>query len=322
MRAIVQSGYGGTDRLRVAEVPDPVPGQGDVLLRVLATSLNGSDRENLAGTPFYARSTNGLRRPRDPVPGSDVAGVVVTVGAEVTEFAPGDEVFGELRGYRGGLAELVATPPDLLARRPAGLSAVEAAAIPQAGCIGLRAVDGVGAGDRVLVNGAGGSGGGFVVGLAKHRGAHVTAVDHGSKAEFLRALGADETVAYEAEEWTTHRGRYDLVVDLVGYRSPFRVNAALAPGGAYRLIGGHTRVLLATLAAGPVLRLFGRRRVGVLVVPQSRATLEQVTALVTEGAVAPVVDSVVPLDEAPAAFARLGSGQTRGKVVVDIAGDG
>jgi NADPH:quinone reductase-like Zn-dependent oxidoreductase len=321
VRAIVQSGYGGSDRLRVADVPDPVPGRGDVLLRVRAASLNGSDRENLAGTPFYAR-LNGLYKPRDPVPGSDVAGVVVAVGAEVTAFAPGDEVFGELRGYRGGLAELVATPPDLLMRRPAGLSAVKAAAIPQAGCIALRAVEGVGAGDRVLVNGAGGSGGGFVVGLAKHRGAVVTAVDHGSKASFLRALGADETVAYETEDWTAHRGRYDLVVDLVGHRSPFRVHAALSPGGAYRLVGGQTRVLLATVAVGPVLGLVTGRRVGVLVVPQSRAALEQVTAIVTAGAVAPVVDSVVTLDEAPAAFARLGAGQVRGKVVVEVTGEG
>ncbi|MGH3878832.1 MAG: NAD(P)-dependent alcohol dehydrogenase [Actinophytocola sp.] len=321
MRAIVQAGYGGSDRLRVADVPDAVPGPGDVLLRVRAASLNGSDRENLAGTPFYAR-LNGLRKPRDPVPGSDVAGVVVAAGAEVTAFAPGDEVFGELRGYRGGLAELVATPPDLLVRRPAGLSAVEAAAIPQAGCIALRAVEGVGAGDRVLVNGAGGSGGGFVVGLAKHRGAVVTAVDHGSKAPFLRAIGADDTVAYEAEDWTTHRGRYDLVVDLVAHRSPFRVHAALSPGGAYRLVGGRMRVLLATVTVGPVLGLVTRRRVGVLVVPQSQAALEQATALVTAGAVAPVVDSVVPLEEAPAAFARLGAGQARGKVVVEIAGDG
>lgn len=321
MRAIVQSGYGGADLLRVTDVPDPVPGPGDLLVRVRAVSLNGSDRENLAGKPFYAR-LNGLRTPRDPIPGSDIAGVVVAVGARVTEFAPGDEVFGELRGYRGGLAELVATPPGVLTRRPAGLSAVDAAAIPQAGCIGLRAVEGVGAGDRVLVNGAGGSGGGFVVGLAKHRGAVVTAVDHGSKASFLRTLGADETVAYEMQDWAAHRGRYDLVVDLVGHRSPFRVHAALAPGGAYRLVGGRTRVLLATVAIGPILGLLTKRRVGVLAVPQSRAALERVTALVTAGAVAPAVDSVVPFDEAPAALARVGAGQARGKVIIEVAGEG
>ena len=320
MRAIVQSGYGGPDQLRVAELPDPVPGPKDVLLRVRAASLNGSDRENLAGSPFYAR-LNGLRTPRHPVPGSDVAGVVVAVGAEVTACAPGDEVFGELRGYRGGLAEFVTTPPDLLMRRPAGLSAVVAAAIPQAGCIGLRAVAGVGAGDRVLVNGAGGSGGGFVVGLAKHRGAVVTAVDHGSKAQFLRDLGADDTVAYETQDWSAHRGRYDLVVDLVGHRSPFRVHRALAPGGRYRLVGGQTRVLLATVAVGPVLGPVTGRRVGVLVVPQSRAALEEVTALVTAGVVAPVIDSVVPLDDAPAALTRLGAGEARGKLVVEVAGE-
>jgi NADPH:quinone reductase-like Zn-dependent oxidoreductase len=319
VRAIVQSGYGGPERLSVADLPDPVPGPGDVLLRVRAVSLNGSDREHLAGAPAYARMS-GLRSPRNPVPGSDVAGAVVAVGAEVTAFAPGDEVFGELGGYRGGLAELVATPPDLLMRRPAGLSAIAAAAIPQAGCIGLRAVVGVGQGDHVLVNGAGGAGGGFVVGLAKHRGAVVTAVDHGSKAAFLRSLGADETVAYESEDWATHRGRYDLVVDLIGRRSPFRVERALAEGGSYRLIGGHVRVLLAMAVVGPMLGRRTGRHVGVFVVPQSRATLEEVTGLVMAGAVAPTVDSVVPLDEAPAAFARLADGQVLGKVVVEVAG--
>lgn len=317
MRAVIQERYGTADLIELGELPDPVPADDQVLIKVRAASLNGSDRENLAGSPFYAR-LGGLRRPRNPVPGSDVAGVIAAVGAAVTEFAPGDEVFGELQGYRGGLAEYVATPPKLLARKPPSLSFVDAAAIPQAGCIALRATRGLKEGDAVLVNGAGGAGGGLVVGLAKHLGAEVAAVDRGDKADYLRQTGADEAIDFEAEDWAERRGRYDRIIDLVGHRSPYRVQRALRPGGAYLMVGGHARILLATLIAGPTAGRRGKKRVRVLAVPQSRAHLEAVTALVVEGAVTPVIDRVYPLAEAPAAFARIAAGANRGKVVVEV----
>ncbi|WP_194202032.1 NAD(P)-dependent alcohol dehydrogenase [Glycomyces albidus] len=317
MRAVIQERYGTPDLVELGELPEPVPADGEVLIKVRAASLNGSDRENLAGSPFYAR-LGGLRRPRKPVPGSDVAGVVAAVGAAVTEFAPGDEVFGELAGYRGGLAEYVATPPNLLARKPPGLSFVDAAALPQAGCIALRATKGVKDGDAVLVNGAGGAGGALVVGLAKHFGAEVTAVDRADKADYLRQIGADEAIDFEAEDWAERRGRYDRIIDLIAHRSPYRVQRALRPGGAYLMVGGRTRILLATLIAGPTAGWRAGKRVRVLAVPQSRAHLEEVTALVLDGAAAPVVDRVYPLAEAPAAFARIAAGDNRGKVVVEV----
>jgi NADPH:quinone reductase-like Zn-dependent oxidoreductase len=317
MRAVIQNRYGNADVVDVGDVPDPVPAEGEVLIRVRAASLNGSDRENLLGRPAYAR-LGGLRRPRNAVPGSDVAGVVAAVGRSVTEYAPGDEVFGELAGYRGALAEYVATPPRLLARKPPGLSFVEAAAIPQAGCIALRATRGVRPGERLLVNGAGGAGGTFVIGLAKHLGAEVIAVDRADKAEHLLQAGADATVAFDDEDWTEHRGRYDRVVDLVARRFPHRVQRALRPGGTYLVVGGRTRVLLATFAAGPLIGRATRKRVGVLTVPQSRADLESVTALVTAGVVGLVVDSVYPLEDGPAAFTRLAAGDNRGKIVVEM----
>jgi NADPH:quinone reductase-like Zn-dependent oxidoreductase len=317
MRAVIQERYGTPDLIELGELPDPVPADDQVLIKVRAVSLNGSDRENLVGSPFYAR-LGGLRRPRNPVPGSDVAGVVEAVGAGVSEFAPGDEVFGELLGYRGGLAEYVATPPKLLARKPPSLSFVDAAAIPQAGCIALRATEGVKEGDAVLVNGAGGAGGALVIGLAKHLGAEVAAVDRADKADYLRQVGADEAIDFEEEDWAERRGRYDRIIDLVGHRSPYRVQRALRPGGAYLLVGGRTRILLATLIAGPTAGWRAKKRVRVLAVPQSRAHLEAVTALVVEGAVAPVIDRVFPLAEAPAAFARLAAGHNRGKVVVEV----
>jgi NADPH:quinone reductase-like Zn-dependent oxidoreductase len=317
VRAVIQEVYGPPGVVRVGELPDPVAEPDQVLLEVRAVSLNGSDRENLAGRPAYARLA-GLRRPRVPVPGSDVAGVVTAVGADVTGFAVGDEVFGELRGYRGGLAELVACSPATLVRKPAGLSFVEAASVPQAGCIALRAVEGVRAGDRVLVNGAGGAGGAFVVGLARHRGAEVTAVDRRDKVDYLRGLGAAATVAVEDEDWADHRARYDRVVDLVGQRPPWRVRRALRDRGMYLLVGGRTDVLLGTFLLGPVLGLVTGRHVGVLTVPQSAALLAEVTDLVTGGAVVPVIDSVFALADAPAAFERLAACENRGKVVVEV----
>ncbi|MDN3238326.1 NAD(P)-dependent alcohol dehydrogenase [Glycomyces tritici] len=316
MRALIQDRYGPAEAVRVGDVPEPVPADGEVLIRVRAASLNGSDRENLVGSPFYAR-LGGLRRPRNPVPGSDVAGVVAAAGSAVTEYAVGDEVFGELAGYRGGLAEYVATPPRLLARKPPGLSFLDAAAIPQAGCIAFKSTRGIAPGDRVLVNGAGGAGGALVIGLAVHLGAEVTAVDRADKADYLRRVGASDTIAFEDEDWAARRGRYDRVVDLVGHRSPFRVHRALRPGGVYLMVGGHARVLLATFAAGWSIRREGKR-VKVLAVPQSRADLEAVTALVVAEKAAPAVDRVYPLEEAREAFARLAAGDNRGKIVIEM----
>jgi NADPH:quinone reductase-like Zn-dependent oxidoreductase len=316
MRAVVQDRYGTAAVVRVADIPEPVPDDGEVLIRVRAASLNGSDRENLVGSPFYAR-LGGLRRPRRPVPGSDVAGIVAAAGSAVTEFAVGDAVFGELAGYRGGLAEYAATSPRLLARKPPGLSFLDAAAIPQAGCIAFKATRGIKPGDRVLVNGAGGAGGALVVRLAKHLGAAVTAVDRADKADYLLRLGAEETIAFEDEDWADQRGEYDRVVDLVAHRSPFRVHQALRPGGVYLMVGGHARVLLATFVAGWSIRRDGKR-VKVLAVPQSRADLEAVTALVVAGDAVGAVDRVYPLEEAPAAFARLAAGDNLGKILIEM----
>lgn len=170
----------------------------------------------------------------------------------------------------------------------------------------------------MLVNGAGGAGGAFVIGLAKHLGAQVTAVDRADKASYLLDAGADTTVAFEHRDWADLRDRYDRVVDLVAHRSPYRVHRALRPGGAYLLVGGHARVLLGTVVAGPWVGWVTGKRVRVLMVPQSRAELEEVTALVTEGAVVPAIDKVYPLERTREAFARVVAGDNRGKVVIEV----
>ncbi|WP_306231588.1 NAD(P)-dependent alcohol dehydrogenase [Agrococcus beijingensis] len=317
MRALIQDGYGPPEALRMGERPVPQPGEGQVLVRVRAASLNGSDREHLAGRPLYAR-LGGLRRPRHPVPGSDVAGTVEAVGAGVSAFVPGDEVFGELEGYRGALAEYAVASARLLAPKPPALSFVQAAAIPQAGCIALRATAGLHAGDRVLVNGAGGSGGAFVLALARQLGAQVTAVDRAGKAAHMVRAGADRTVDFAAHDWADERASYDRIVDLIGHRGPQRVHRTLRPQGAYLVVGGSTGVLLATAIAGPLLGRATGKRVRMLVVPQSRTLLEEVTAMLTVDDVDRAIDGVHPFDEAPAALARLAAGDALGKIVVEM----
>src|ERR1700741_1645695 len=223
MKAIVYEEYGPPDVLRVAEVEKPSPADGEVLVRVRAVSLNGADREALVGSPAYTR-IGGLRRPRHPIRGADVAGCVEAVGKDGREFRPGDEVFGEMPGYHGGLAEYVCIPETSISLKPASLTFEEAANLPQAGPIALRGTrlkGNVRPGERVLINGAGGAGGSFAIQLAKVHGAEVTAVDHTDKLDFLRELGADHVIDYTRQDFTRTGEAYDLVLDLIAHRSPF-----------------------------------------------------------------------------------------------------
>lgn len=317
MRALIQDRYGSTGAVRLGERPAPVPSEGEVLVRVRAASLNGSDRENLVGSPLYAR-LGGLRRPRHPVPGSDVAGVVESVGSGVRGFVPGDEVFGELRGYRGALAEHAVTSAGMLALKPAALSFAQAAAVPQAGCIALRATAGLRPGDRLLVNGAGGSGGAFVLALARRLGAHTIGVDRRDKAAHMLRVGALETIDCDAHDWADDRDAYDRIVDLVAHRAPHRVHRALRPNGTYLVVGGRTRVLLATAIAGPLLGRATGKRVRLLTVPQSGALLADVVRVLTADDIDRAIERIYPFDDAPQALARLAAGDTRGKLVVEM----
>ncbi|TIC87709.1 NAD(P)-dependent alcohol dehydrogenase [Nocardioides sp. GY 10113] len=315
MRAVVQDRYGPPELLRITELPEPEPGPGQVQLRVAATSINLSDWENLVGSPAYAR-IGGLRRPRRPVLGSDIAGRVTAVGPGVTDFAVGDEVYGDNLFLKGGFAEYAVAPVTALALRPDGLSAVDAATIPQSGAIALQGTASVTEGDRVLVNGAGGGSGTFAVQLAKRAGAHVTGVDNGTKLDFMSSLGCDEVIDYRSDDFTRGRPPYDLILDMVTGRSVFAYRRALARGGRYGCTGGPARALLRVATLGGVVGLATGRRIGMLVIKEGPEHFEPLARLCVAGEVATRVDSVVPLDEAPAALARVGAGRALGKVVV------
>ncbi|MFO6453508.1 MULTISPECIES: NAD(P)-dependent alcohol dehydrogenase [unclassified Aeromicrobium] len=314
MRAVVQDRYGGPEVLRVEDVPAPSPTAGQVLVRVAATSLNLSDWECLTGSPLYAR-IGGLRTPARPTLGSDIAGVVECVGEGVTRFRSGDRVFGDNLALKGGFAELALAPETALAPMPEGLDFVEASTIPQAGAIALQGMARARPGARVLINGAGGGSGTFAIQLAKQRGAHVTAVDNASKLDHMRSLGADEVIDYEREDFT-RRQPYDLVLDLVAYRSVLAYRRSVTRGGTYRCVGGSVGTLLRVLTAGSVLGLATGRSLGVLVVKEGPEHFLPLAGLVTAGDVQVHVDRAFGLDQVPEALAHVGAGRALGKVVV------
>lgn len=314
MRAVVRDRYGPPEVLRLEHVERPVPGRGQVLVEVLATSVNLSDWESLVGSPAYAR-IGGLRRPAGRVLGSDIAGRVAAVGPGVTGFRVGDEVYGDNMGLKGGFAEHAVAPAAVLAHKPPGLSFVEASTIPQAGAIALQGTAGAGPGTRVLVNGGGGGSGTFAIQLAKLAGAHVTGVDNAGKLDHMRALGADEVLDHRSDDFTRH-GPYDLVLDLVASRSVLDCRRALAPGGRYRCVGGPVPRVLSALLAGAVVGALSGRRIGVLAVRPGPAHFVPLAQRCVTGEVRTFVDRVFPLEEAPAALARVGEGRALGKVVV------
>ncbi|MGZ5418486.1 MAG: NAD(P)-dependent alcohol dehydrogenase [Nocardioides sp.] len=293
----------------------PSPAAGHVRVKVAATSVNLSDWECLRGTPAYAR-IGGLRAPGRRTLGSDIAGVIDDVGERVTRFHRGDEVYGDNLGLMGGFAEYAVAPESALAHKPAELTFAEASTIPQAGAIALQGTAKVGAGSRVLLNGAGGGSGSFAVQLAKRAGAHVTGVDNAAKQDFMRSVGADEVVDYSRADFTRTILPYDLILDLVAHRSVFAYRRALAPGGKYRCVGGSTRALLRVLTVGWMAGRLSGRSIGVLAVQEGPAHFEPLAALCAAGDVSTHIDRTFALDDVPAALARVGEGHALGKVVV------
>jgi len=320
MKAITYHSYGSPDVLKLEEVTKPTPTDEEVLIKVHAVSINGSDREGLIGKPVYAR-IGGLLKPRHPILGSDIAGRVEFTGKNNTEFKPGDEVFGEIPGYRGGFAEYVCTHGRTMALKPAGMTFEEAAAIPQAGVIalhGIREKGRVQPGQKVLINGAGGSAGSFAVQLAKLFGAEVTGVDNTGKLDFMRSLGADHVIDYSREHFTRNGKRYDLILDVIAHRSILAYKRALSPNGRCFFVGGSVAALFQILLLGPLMRRTSGRSIRLLVVPQNRRDLLSITELCESGKVVPVIDRRYSLSEVPEALRYVAEGRAKGKVVISL----
>ena len=319
MKAIVYSEYGSPDVLQLKEVAKPTPKENEVLVEVHAVSINGSDWEALVGRPLYVR-IGGLRRPGNPILGSDVAGRVEAVGASVKEFQPGDEVFGDTPSYAGGFAEYVCLPESRLVRKPPGLTFEQASAIPQAGVIALQGMKHAQQGQHVLINGAGGSAGSFAIQLAKLRGAEVTGVDNTEKLDFIRSLGADHVIDYTRQDFTRNEKQYDLILDVIAHRSVFAYKRALKPGGTYFFVGGSVGTLFPVLLLGPWIRRASNRNIRLLAVQPNREDLIAVTELCEQGRIVPVIDRVYPLDRTAEAMRYVGERHAKGKVVITLDG--
>lgn len=317
MRAVVYDCYGPPSALRVDDIAAPTPASRQVLVRVAATSVNLSDWETLRGSPLYAR-LGGLRSPARRTLGSDIAGWVEAVGQGVTRFRPGDQVYGDNLALKGGFAEYAIAAESALARKPAELTFAQASTIPQAGAIALQGTAGAAAGDRLLINGAGGGSGSFAVQLAKRLGAHVTGVDNAAKLEFMRTVGADDVIDYHEQDFTRPELPYDLILDLVAHRSVFAYRRALAPGGRYRCVGGPVRTLLRVTTVGWIVARLTNRRMGILAVRSGPAHFQALADLCIAGNVAIHIDRTFGLDEVPDALAYVGEGHALGKVVVMI----
>ncbi len=320
MKAVVYTRYGSPDVLRVADVPVPVPKNGEVLVKVRAVSLNLSDWEGLRGKPLYSR-IGGLFRPRKHILGSDIAGRVEATGPGATQFQPGDDVFADALSYLGGFAEYVCVPENILVRLPQGLSYSDAACLPQAGAIawqGIREKGQVKAGQRVLINGAGGGSGMLAVQLAKLMGAEVTGVDNGEKLEFMRSLGADHVIDYRRDDFTRSGQVYDLILDLAAYRSASAYRRALAPGGRYMCVGGSMGSLLQVLLIGPMLGRGAGKKIRVLAVRLGAKNIAPLVELCQAGTIKIKIDRTFPLDEVPQALRYHGEGHAKGKTVIVV----
>lgn len=320
MHAIVQDAYGSADVLRLAEIDTPDIAPNEALIRVHAAGMDRGTWHLMAGQPYLMRLIGfGLRRPKQRVPGRDVAGTVVAVGSKVTRFQPGDEVFGIARG---SFAEYAAAREGKLAHKPAGLSIAEAAVVAISGLTalqGLRDVGRIQPGQKVLIVGASGGVGTYAVQLAKAFGAQVTGVCSTAKVELVRSLGADQVIDYTRDDFADGIQRHDLILDIGGNSRLSRLRRALAPRGTLVIVGGEgggkwtgmSRQLRAL-----VLSLFVRQRLTTLVSKEHHRYLEALRPLVEAGQLTPVIERTYPLGEVPDAMRHLQAGHARGKIAI------
>ncbi len=321
MRAAVCDRYGPPEVLRVADVPIPEPGAGEVRVRVHAAGLNALDWHVVRADPFFLRFDKGLRRPRFRGPGAEVAGVVEGLGAGVTSVAVGDEVIADISGAGlGGLAERVCLPAEVLVPKPAEATFVEAAGLPLAGGTALRAlreVAEVQPGERVLVHGASGGVGTFAIQVAKVLGAHVTALCSASRLQQARDLGADEVLDRAEVDLSTTLLRWDVVVGVNGHQPLSTYRRILATGGRYVMVGGSYRQIFGAVLLGRLYSSGGRTLRPVIHSP-SPELVADLASWVAQGRLRTVVERTYPLTDAAAALAAVDSGHSGGKIVVTM----
>lgn len=322
MKAVVRDTYGSVEVLRLAEIAKPVAGDGQVLVRTHAAGVDQGVWHLMVGMPYVMRLAGfGIRAPKNPLLGYDLAGRVEAVGAQADLFQPGDEVFGTCRG---SFAEYAVARVDRLASKPVNVSFDQAAATPISGYAALQAVRDNGkiqAGQRVLIIGAGGGVGTFAVQIAKADGAVVTGVCGTSKVELVRSIGADHVIDYTKQDVGDDGDRYDVILDIAGNRPLAQLRRALTPRGTLVIVGAEDagdwigiRRQLRAAALSP----FVRQKLGFYISKERSQDLEELRKLLEAGAVRPFVDRTFPLDEVPDAIRYLRDGRARGKIVITL----
>ena len=326
MKAAIRDRYGGPEVVRVVEIDAPVPGEGEILVRVHAASVNRADLDQIHPRPAFLRLFLGPRQPRNQRLGSDVAGIVEAVGPKVTRFRPGDRVFADLfSSGQGSFAELVSAPEKAFQSIPEGLSFEIASTLPHSGILALQGLRDRGGqpvqkGANVLIGGASGNVGPFAVQIAKWMGAEVTGVCRTEKVEFVRSLGADHVIDYTHTDFSAMTERYDWILDVDSHQSILRSRRALRPGGRYVTLGGGTLGLIEGVLLGPLLSLFGRRRAGLMLwwKPFNAADVATLTDLVLSGEMTPAIDRRYPLSETADALRWVDEGRAKGKVIITV----
>jgi NADPH:quinone reductase-like Zn-dependent oxidoreductase len=323
VKAIVFTQYGSPDNFQLKEVDQPAIKENEVLLKVYASSINSWDGDLLKGKPFLVRLIGGLFNPKNKILGADVAGIVEAVGSKVTDFKPGDEVFGDIagRGF-GGFAEYVAVPQKLLAKKSPKMSFEQAAALPQAGLLalqGLRYKKPLQQGQYLLINGAGGGVGPIALQYAKSIGAHVTCVDKKEKFDTLRSLGADELIDYRDVDYTQTGKQYDYILDVIAHKRTIDYKRALKPCGVFAMIGGSMGgLLIQMMLLQPLFSILRKKKLGIMGYRVNREGLDELSLLFEENKITPIIDKVFPLDETAAAFRYFGEGNFKGKIVISV----
>jgi NADPH:quinone reductase-like Zn-dependent oxidoreductase len=320
MKAIVYTEYGPPDVLQLKEVEEPTPKDDEVLIKVHAASVNYADWGLLRGKPFLVRlMTGGVLKPRHKILGADIAGRIESVGRNVKQFQPGDEIFG-CRDF-GTFAEYVCAGENELVLKPVSVTFEQAAAVPLAAITALQGIRDKGQiqpGQKVLISGASGGVGTFAVQLAKSFGADVTAVCSTKHLDIARSIGADRVIDYTREDFTKNGQHYDLIIAANGYHSISAFKRALSPKGIYVCTGGSMAQIFQGMLLGPWISMTGSKKMGNSMAKTNKNDLAFLKELLEAGKVVPVIDRRYPLSEAPEALRYLGEGHAKGKVVITV----
>jgi NADPH:quinone reductase-like Zn-dependent oxidoreductase len=334
VKAIVAEKYGSPDVLQLKEVAKPIPKENEALVKIHAASINAADLESLRGV-FFVRFASPFK-PINKILGTDLAGRIESVGSKVKHFQPGDEIWGDLSfPYKNStFAEYVCVPEEALRLKPPSMTFEDAAATPTAACNALQSLRGappsspslmlsdkgqIQPGQKVLINGAGGSVGTFAVQIAKHYGAEVTGVDSAKKLDMLRSIGADHVIDYTQEDFTKNGQEYDLILDVVATRSIFACKRALSPEGVYVFVGGSTGTIFQAVFLGALISMRGNKKLGLVMwKPNHQEDLNILEKLFNAGKVKPVIDKRYPLSEVPEAMRYLEGGHALGKIVISM----